>query len=130
MRKIFYIILGFTLSIPIMLSDALGIDLNTFRHEVFRPENLPGSDTGSSSAENKIADVVNFLINLIIYASGGVAVLMIVIGGIMLITSVGNAERKEKAVKIIKVAVIGLFVVILAYAIVTNVINIIFKATT
>jgi uncharacterized membrane protein YhdT len=130
MKKIFYTILGFILSVPIMMSDALGISLDDFKNEVFRPENLPGGDMGSSSAENKIADIVNFMIDLILYASGAVSVLMLVLGAVWLITAHGNADQKGKAVKIITYAVVGLFVVILAYAVVTNVINFIFKATT
>jgi hypothetical protein len=130
MKKIFYTILGFILSIPIMVSDSFGISLTNFRDEVFRPENLPGGDMGSSSAENKIADVINFLIDLMLYASGAVAVFMLVLGAIWLITARGNADQKGKAVKIITYAVVGLFTVILAYAIVTNVINLIFRATT
>jgi hypothetical protein len=130
MKKYIFIILGTLLLTPVMVSDALGINLNTFREEVFRPENLPTSNMGSASTENKIASIINFLIDIILYASGAVAVLMLVIGAIMIIGSVGNQERKEQGVKIIKYAVIGLFTVILAYAVVTNVIDIIFRATT
>jgi hypothetical protein len=130
MKKYIFIILGTLLLTPVMVSDALGINLNTFREEVFRPENLPTSDIGSASTENKIAIIINFLIGIILYASGAVAVLMLVIGAIMLIASVGNEDRKKQGITIIKYAIIGLFVVILAYAAVTNVIDIIFRATT
>lgn len=130
MKKTLFTIFGTLLLIPLMTLEAFGIDLDTFREEVYRPENLPTGDMGTASTENKIAHVINFLINLILYASGSMAVLMLVIGAVMLIGSAGNEDMKGKAVKIIKYAIMGLFVVIFAYFIVTNVIDIIFRATT
>ena len=67
--------------------------------------------------------------DLILYASGGAAVLFLVIGGIRYISSFGDQERMDGAKKTIKYAVIGLLAVILSFAIVTNVIDLIFKAT-
>lgn len=130
MKKPLYYIFGIILLLPLGAASALGLTLEDFRKEVYRPENLPGTETGSVSAENKVVAVINFLINLILYASGSVAVLMLVYGGVRLITSTGNTEQKDKAVAAIKWAGIGLFIVILAFALVTNVIDLIFRATT
>jgi hypothetical protein len=130
MKKHIFTILGTFLLIPVMASNALGLSLDSFRKEVFRPENLPTGNMGSASVENKIAHIINFAIDLILYASGSVAVLMLVLGAGWLVCSFGNQERKERSIKIIKYAFIGLFAVILSYAVVTNVINIIFRATT
>lgn len=107
-----------------------GIGLNDLKHEVYRPENLPTGRLGDASASTKINDIINFVTDLILYASGSIAVLMLIFGGITYISSLGNQEKAEKAKKIIKFAAIGLFVVILAYAAVTNVIDLIFRATT
>ena len=52
-----------------------------------------------------------------------VAVVVIVIAGIYLVTSVGNDEAKEKAKKIILYAVIGLIVILLSEAIVTVIVG-------
>jgi hypothetical protein len=128
-RSIFYI-LGVILLLPLTVASAFGLTLQDFREEVFRPENLPGAQEGSLSAENKVVGIINFLINLILYASGSVAVLMLVYGGVRLITAGGNTEQKEQAVKIIRWAAFGLFVVILAFAAVSNLIDLIFRATT
>jgi len=130
MKKYLLIILGILLLTPVMVSDSMAISLDTFRKEVYRPENLPTGDIGSASAENKIAIIIDFVIDLILYASGAVAVLMLIIGAVVLIGSVGNEQGKERGVKIIKYAIIGLFAVILAYAVVTNIIDLIFRATT
>ena len=130
MKKTVYQILGVLLLFPLAAASAFGLTLQDFRKEVYRPENLPGGKTGTLSAENKVVNIINFLINLILYASGSVAVLMLVYGGVRLITSAGNTEQKEHAVKIIKWAGAGLAVVILAYAAVTNIISLIYRATT
>lgn len=130
LKKPFLYILGIILLFPLAAASVFGLTLQDFREEVYRPENLPGGETGSVSAENKVVDIINFLINLILYASGSIAVLMLIYGGIRFITAVGNTEQKEKAIGIIRWAGIGLAVVILAYALVSNVINLIFQATT
>lgn len=130
MKRIFFIIIGTLMLLPTMAFDVLGINLGDLKQEVYRPENLPAGRLGDASAETKINDIASFVTDLILYASGSVAVLMLIFGGITYIGSLGNQERAERAKKIIKFAGIGLFVVILAYAIVTNVIDLIFRATT
>ena len=130
MKKPIYTILGVLLLFPLMAASALGLSMESFREEVYRPENLPGGDTGSLSAENKVINIINFLVELLLFASGSIAVLMLVYGGIRFITALGNTEEKEKAIGVIKSAGLGLLVVIIAYALVTNLISLIFRATT
>ncbi|MBU0705857.1 pilin [Patescibacteria group bacterium] len=130
MKRRFYFILGVALLLPLTAASAFGLTLEDFRKDVYRPENLPGGQTGAVSAENKVINAINFLVNLILFASGSVAVLMLIWGGIRLVTSAGDSEQKEKATGVIKNAAFGLAIVILAYALVTNIINLIFRATT
>jgi len=130
MKKRVYYTIGIVLLFPLMTASALGLTMEDFREEVYRPENLPGGDTGSVSADTKVINIINFLIELILYASGSIAVLMLVYGGIRFITALGNTEQKEKALGVIKSAGLGLLVVIVAYALITNLISLIFKATT
>ncbi|MBN2087757.1 hypothetical protein JW758_05400 [Candidatus Peregrinibacteria bacterium] len=130
MKKIFSIILGSIILMPFWVADAFGISVTDFEHEVYRPENLPAGRLGDATPETKINDILGFATDLILYASGSVAVLMLIVGGIRYISSLGNQEAMEGAKKTIKFAAIGLFAVILAYAVVTNVIDLIFRATT
>jgi len=130
MKKHLYLILGALLILPLTILNAFGLSLQDFRNEVYRPENLPGAEGGNVGAETKVNNIINFLIDLVLYASGSVAVLMLVYGGVRLITATGNPEQKEVAMKIIKWSILGLFVVILAFATVTNIIDLIFRATT
>lgn len=128
-KRYLTIIFGVILLIPISVSDALGIDIDDFREEVYRPENLPSTFEGEAPAEVKINAILDFAINLILYTSGSVAVFFLVYGGIRYITSFGNQERMDAAKKTIKFAIIGLLAVILAFAVVTNVIDLIFRAS-
>jgi len=130
MKRPLYIILGVLLLLPLGAARAFGLTLKDFRNQVYRPSNLPAGNTEKVSAENKVVQILNFVTNLLLYASGSIAVLMLVYGGFRLITAAGNTEEKESATKIIKFSAIGLFVVILAYALVTNLISLIFQATT
>lgn len=120
---------GLVLLLPLWAANAFGISLDDFRREVLRPENLPPGRLGDASVETKITDAFEFGINLILYASGSVAVLLLIIGGIRYIASFGIQEQMEAAKKSIKFALIGLLVVILAYAIVTNIIDLVYRAT-
>ena len=130
MKKILYTYLGVFLLFSTYVSEAFGFSLRDLRDQVYRPENLPVGDNGGNIAEVKLNHVINYFIGLILYAAGGVAVLMLVIGGVTLIGSAGNEQGVERGKKIVKFAVIGLFAVILSYAVVTNVIDFIFRSTT
>ena len=129
MQKIIFTIIGICLLFPLSVSDALGLDIDDFRDAVYRPENLPaGTGAKDMPAEAKVNCILNFAFNLILFVSGMAAVLFLIIGAIRYITALGS-ERKEGAKKTIKFAIIGLLAVIFAYAIVTNIIDLIFRAT-
>ncbi len=130
MEKLFLRLLAFVFAFNLSTKATFGLTLQDFRDVIYRPRNLPGTDTSNVSPETKIIDVVDSLIRLLLFASGSIAVIMLIYGGIRFITSFGNQEARDKAVTIIRWAIIGLLVVILSFAIVTNVINLLFEATT
>ena len=66
-------------------------------------------------------DILQFLVTLI----GGVAVLVIVVAGIMYMTSGGDSERVQTAKKMLIGGVVGLVVAVMSFIIATTVINII-----
>lgn len=67
------------------------------------------------------------LINIVLGVLGIVAVLVIVVGGLMYTTSGGDMAKVNKAKEVIKYAIIGLVVALLAWAIVNFVLGSIFK---
>lgn len=83
---------------------------------------LPKSDffpktgiAGSSSLSGLMLKIIQLLLTF----AGVIGVLILVVGGFWYLTSAGNDEQAEKGKKAIMNAIIGLVVVMLAYAIVT-----------
>lgn len=74
------------------------------------------------------AVIVNVILQLIagslIYLAGPLAILIIAFGGVQYITAHGDQNQLEGAKKTITWAIIGLCVIIVSYAIVWNIINI------
>lgn len=135
MKKFVYFIIGLILLFPKYTCSVFGLDITDFteggsKATLYKPENLPGTETLDVTAEQKIVTIFSYVTDLILYASGSVAVFFIVYGGIRYVTSLGDQERMDGAKKSIKYAVIGLFAVIFAYAIVTNVIDLLYRSAT
>lgn len=70
-----------------------------------------------------VATLLN-ITNFILGFAAMIATLVIIYGGIVYLTSLGNDDRAAQAKKIIASGIIGLIIIGLAYAIVTIVINI------
>jgi hypothetical protein len=82
-----------------------------------------GSSLGLGSADLKqtVINVISFVLGLL----GLIAVIMILYGGFIWLTAGGNEDKVGSAKKIISSAIIGLIVILLAWAIV----NFVVKAT-
>lgn len=63
-------------------------------------------------------DLVIRIIGWFLYFAGGVAVIFLIIGGFQYVASRGNEEVLEKAKRTITAAIIGLVVIITAFAVV------------
>ena len=72
---------------------------------------------------NNLVDSITNIINAIIGVLGIVAVIVIIVGGIGYMTSSGDAGKVKKAKDTILYGVIGLVIVVLAFAIVNFVIK-------
>ena len=74
-----------------------------------RPTGVPGGT---------LLDTITFVINIVLYLVGAIALLMLVYGGFMYIISGGNEDTIEKAKKILTYAIVGVVVVIISYVVV------------
>jgi len=74
---------------------------------------------GSADLKNTVINILQWVLGILAL----VAVVMIIIGGFQWMTASGNEERIEKAKKVISAAVIGLIIVLLAWAIVIFVVG-------
>lgn len=78
--------------------------------------------TDSSVCDNKNQSPTSFIrkiINILLFISGAISVVMIIAGGLLYVISAGDAGKVTKAKHTVMYAVVGLVVSILAYAIVT-----------
>ena len=70
------------------------------------------------------ADLIKFAIDGILLFAGSVAVLFIMVGGFWYLSSGGNEETAEKGRKTLMNSIIGLVVIIMAYAVVRVIANV------
>ena len=68
-------------------------------------------------------NVVEDVLHVVFGFAGAVAIIMVALGGLKYINSLGNAQNVAKAKDTILYAIIGLIVCILGYSIVTFVVN-------
>ncbi len=74
-------------------------------------------------------DVVANVITVVLGFLGTIAVVLIIVAGFQWMTAAGSEDKIAKAKKIMTAAVIGLVIVLMAYALSTFVINAIISAT-
>ena len=78
---------------------------------------------GCGTETSVVGNTAVNIINIFLYVVGVVAVIMIIYGGFLFMTSSGDAGKVAKAKSVLLYAVIGLVVTVLAYAIVKFVIG-------
>lgn len=86
-------------------------------------------DTGMVSGST---DIKTFLVNAINYIlgfAGALAVLFVIIGGIMYITSSGNDDNIKRAKSVLTNAIIGTIIIALSIVIINLVVNVATKIT-
>jgi hypothetical protein len=84
----------------------------------------PASPGGAQNVGQLVLGVVEILL----LVAGSAAVIFLVVGGYRYIAAHGNEEQSEAAKKTITSAIIGLAVIVLSFAIVTMISNILLKA--
>ena len=98
------------------------------------PSDCPPGQSGSpcqldNPAKGQLIDIRNFgdllkrIINIFLYFAGGIAVLFLMVGGFQYVAARGNEEATEKAKKTITGAIIGIIIIVMAFAIVAIVNN-------
>ncbi|MBI5022709.1 MAG: hypothetical protein HZC05_00890 [Candidatus Magasanikbacteria bacterium] len=98
---------------PVGTNDALGINYGK------------ATGLGEKDVRNTVASIINVALGLL----GIVAVVIILIGGFEWMTAGGNEEKTGEARNRIFAGIIGLAIILSAYAIATFVINSLTKAT-
>jgi hypothetical protein len=83
------------------------------------------SDSAVCKAQgtDNAANMIQIVINILLFLVGTVSVIMIIVGGVRYTTSNGNASQVKEAKDTIIYSVIGLIVAMMAYAIVNFVVS-------
>ncbi len=74
---------------------------------------------GTADLKDTVINIINWVLGLL----GIIAVIMILIGGFQWMTAAGNEEKVEKSKKVISAAIVGLIIILLAWAIVNFVLK-------
>ncbi|EKE15256.1 MAG: hypothetical protein ACD_12C00106G0003 [uncultured bacterium] len=80
------------------------------------PIGVPTAFVGSNNSEN-LSKIIGFVFTFAIAISGGIFVIMLLVGGITYLTGAGNDEQTGKGKKMMIDAVIGIFIVLISWAI-------------
>ena len=94
------------------LGDGLDVEINK------KPNPINGA-----AAETDLGTTIGGILNVIIGSLGVIAVIVIIIGGVLYMTSSGDSGKVKKAKDTILYGVIGLIICVLAAAIVNFVID-------
>ena len=111
------IIAGLLLFMPMMASAQVAN---------FGINDLNGTGLGTKGLKDTIGDILNVLLGFL----GIIATLIILLGGFKWMTSQGSTEKVDEAKKLIGAGVVGLVIILAAYAIVRFVLSSVYNATT
>ncbi|HBR81133.1 MAG: hypothetical protein UX09_C0006G0008 [Candidatus Uhrbacteria bacterium GW2011_GWE2_45_35] len=103
--------------VPMNLTDA-----NTSLGEI-------GNTTGMGGAED-LTTVIGNLINVVLGVLGIIFLVLVVYAGFLYLTDQGGGEKAKKAMKLLTTAVIGIVIIVAAYAISNYVIGAMVAVTT
>jgi hypothetical protein len=105
---------------------AMGLALSFFGSAYAQSAFFKNESGGALEATTKgsLSESAITIVNYALGFLGIIAVILIIYGGILMVTSAGNEEAVGKAKKIITYAAIGIVIIILSYSIVTFVSNV------
>ncbi|MBI4994402.1 hypothetical protein HZC21_02010 [Candidatus Peregrinibacteria bacterium] len=115
--KQFILVSGLTV-LGLILFNALGI--SAVMAQAIAPEDQPGIIATLSGGQVGLRGIVLTIINFFLTFLGLLAVIMVIYGGFLYVSSAGNEENVNKAKKILIYAVIGIIVIIVSFALINT----------
>jgi len=92
---------------------------NGFLSSTDNPGAVAGATGGESSVRALILTIVNFFLGFL----GLIAVLMIIYGGVLIVTSAGEPDKAKKGKAILLYAAIGIVIILLSFAFVSTILG-------
>lgn len=129
-KKFIFTLLSLTLLLSANFALAQGGTGGTdVGQEIFGELEKAGGSSGAGLSEKDPREIVANIIKSVLGLLGMVFLALMVYAGFLWMTSHGDNEKVQGAQKIIKTAVIGLLVILLAYALTSFVVNVLVRAT-
>lgn len=107
-------------------STALAIDVTDQACQGYAANDPNSPAICQASASNDIGNIIQTVINILLFVVGAISVVMIIVGGIRYATSAGSADAVKAAKNTVLYAIVGLVVAFLAFAIVNWVLGALF----
>lgn len=78
---------------------------------------IPGSNPSGNASFDTVPDTIDTIFKIVIAAAGAIFVVLLLVGGIQYLTAAGNEETTAKARRLLVDSIVGLFIVLAAWAI-------------
>lgn len=88
-------------------------------------QGLFGLGGNTLSGSTNLEQFITTAIQLMLLFAGAIAIVFVIIGGYYYITAAGNEEQSEKGRKTLTNAIIGIIIIVLSYAIITVISNLV-----
>jgi len=125
-KKTFFTIISVLAIATLVLTPALALATSDdLLEEIGEKAGIGAADTG----EQQLVDIVGTVISVLLSLLGVIFLLLLIYGGFLWMTSRGNEDIVDKAKRIIQDSIIGLIIILAAYAISRFVIDALIKAT-
>lgn len=115
--KNFLIVTGL-MTLALLLVNSLGADIAMAQAIV--DEDQPAIIRALSGGQTGLRGIILTIINFFLGFLGLLAVIMVIYGGFLYVSSAGNEENVNKAKKILLYAVLGIVVIIISFALVNT----------
>lgn len=91
--------------------------------QLISPGDQPGRLAEATGGEGSFRSLILTFLNFFLGFLGLLAVVMVIYGGILYITGAGEQDKLDKGKKIIMYAVVGIVIILLAFALVNTILG-------
>ncbi|MBU0667498.1 pilin [Patescibacteria group bacterium] len=91
--------------------------------QLISPADQPGRLAEATGGEGSFRNLILTFLNFFLGFLGLLAVVMVIYGGILYVTAAGEQDKLDKGKKIIMYAVVGIVIILLAFALVNTILG-------
>ncbi len=110
------------MSLALLLVNSLGVDF-ALAQAIDQEADQPAIIRALSGGRTGLRDIVLTIVNFFLTFLGLLAVVMVIYGGFLYVSSAGNEESVGKAKKILLYAGLGIIVIIVSFALVNTILG-------